>query len=56
MPVYELARLRSFAVQDKVVDMVWKVEVAIKSVGLKSKRGRHDFVVVMLTCKETFLP
>ena len=55
MPVHELTRLRSFAVQHKDIYMVWKVELEIKSVGLKSKR-RHHFVVVILTCKEAFLP
>lgn len=48
------ARLRSFAVQHMAVLIVWKVELEIKSVGLKSERT-HNFVVI-LAYKETFLP
>ena len=48
-------RLRSFAVQHMAVLIVWKVELEIKSVGLKSERRTHNFVVI-LACKETFLP
>lgn len=48
--------MRSFAVRHKEVYMVGKVDIEIKSVGLKSKRRRHNFVVVISTCKEMFLP